>query len=74
LAESLAMELQPYNISVTLCLPPDTDTPGYAIEELSKPIETKAISQMANLVQPEVVAEKAFKDALVSAKIIKNHL
>ncbi|KAG5323653.1 KDSR reductase, partial [Pseudoatta argentina] len=64
LAESLVMELQPYNISVTLCLPPDTDTPGYAIEELSKPIETRAISQMVNLIQPEVVAEKAFEDAL----------
>ncbi|KYN03131.1 PREDICTED: 3-ketodihydrosphingosine reductase [Cyphomyrmex costatus] len=66
LAESLAMELQPYNISVTLCLPPDTDTPGYAIEELSKPIETKAISQVAKLVQPEVVADKLFEDALAS--------
>jgi len=64
LAESLTMELQPYGISVTLCLPPDTDTPGYAIEELSKPTETKAISQSAKLVNPEVVAEKVFKDAL----------
>lgn len=67
LAESLAMELQPYGISVTLSLPPDTDTPGYAVEELSKPKETKAISQMANLVQPEAVAEKTLEDALVSA-------
>jgi len=72
LAESLAMELQPYDISVTLCLPPDTDTPGYAVEELSKPIETKAISQMAKLVQPEIVAEKAFEDALVSARKLMN--
>jgi len=64
LAESLAMEMQPYGISVTLSLPPDTDTPGYAVEELSKPTETKAISQLANLVQPEIVAEKTFEDAL----------
>ncbi|XP_011882944.1 PREDICTED: 3-ketodihydrosphingosine reductase [Vollenhovia emeryi] len=64
LAESLAMELRPHGVSVTLCLPPDTDTPGYAVEELSKPPETKAISQVAKLVQPEVVAEKAFEDAL----------
>ncbi|TGZ50838.1 3-ketodihydrosphingosine reductase [Temnothorax longispinosus] len=64
LAESLEMELQPYNISVTLSLPPDTDTPGFAVEELSKPMETKVISQTVKLVQPEVVAEKTFKDAL----------
>lgn len=64
LAESLVMEVRPYGISVTLCLPPDTDTPGFAIEELSKPQETKVLSQMAKLVQPEVVAEKAFEDAL----------
>lgn len=60
------MELQPHGISVTLSLPQDTDTPGYAIEELSKPAETKAISQMGTLVQPEVVAEKTLQDALVS--------
>lgn len=60
------MEVRPYGISVTLCLPPDTDTPGFAVEELTKPQETKALSQMATLVQPEVVAEKAFEDALVS--------
>lgn len=64
LAESISMELTPYNISVTLCLPPDTDTPGFAIEELSKPLETKLISQTTSLVRPEVVAEKLFKDAL----------
>ncbi|EZA60332.1 hypothetical protein DMN91_010553 [Ooceraea biroi] len=64
LAESVAMELQPYNISVTLCLPPDTDTPGFAIEEQSKPLETKLISQTAALVMPEEVAEQLFKDAL----------
>lgn len=60
------MELRPYNISVTLCLPPDTDTPGFAVEELSKPLETRLISQTATLVTPDVVADKLFKDALVS--------
>lgn len=60
------MELAPYNISVTLSLPPDTDTPGFAIEELSKPLETKLISETSALVRPEVVADKIFKDALVS--------
>ncbi|CAK9805015.1 3-ketodihydrosphingosine reductase [Anthophora plagiata] len=64
LAESISMELAPYNISVTLCLPPDTDTPGFAIEGLSKPLETKLISETSALVSPEVVANKLFKDAL----------
>ncbi|XP_031779959.1 3-ketodihydrosphingosine reductase [Nasonia vitripennis] len=64
LAESLAMELTPYNVSVTLSLPPDTDTPGFAEEEKSKPLETKLISESAALVQPEEVAEKLLKDTL----------
>nr|XP_033206348.1 3-ketodihydrosphingosine reductase [Bombus vancouverensis nearcticus]XP_033206349.1 3-ketodihydrosphingosine reductase [Bombus vancouverensis nearcticus] len=64
LAESISMELAPYNISVTLSLPPDTDTPGFAIEEISKPLETKLISETSALVSPEVVANKLFKDAL----------
>ncbi|XP_057321811.1 3-ketodihydrosphingosine reductase [Microplitis mediator] len=63
LAESLAMEVNPHNVSVTLCLPPDTDTPGFAIEELSKPLETKLISESAGLVSPEVVAKQLIADA-----------
>ncbi|XP_017761187.1 PREDICTED: 3-ketodihydrosphingosine reductase [Eufriesea mexicana] len=64
LAESISMEVAPYNISVTLSLPPDTDTPGFAIEELSKPLETKLISETSSLVSPKVVAKGLFKDAL----------
>ncbi|XP_043277100.1 3-ketodihydrosphingosine reductase [Venturia canescens] len=64
LAESIAMELRPYNVSVTLNLPPDTDTPGFAVEELSKPLETKLISSSNELVKPEVVAEGLIQDAL----------
>ncbi|KAK0181255.1 hypothetical protein PV327_003553 [Microctonus hyperodae] len=64
LAESLAMELNIHNISVTLSMPPDTDTPGFAIEELSKPLETKLISGSAGLVHPDVVAKQLFEDAL----------
>ncbi|KAL7305796.1 hypothetical protein TKK_0002044 [Trichogramma kaykai] len=64
LAESLSMELKPYNVSVTLALPPDTDTPGFAVEQESKPLETKLISESASLVQPEVVAQQMYKDAM----------
>ncbi|KAG8223085.1 hypothetical protein J437_LFUL002033 [Ladona fulva] len=54
----------PYNISVTMALPPDTDTPGFANEEKDKPMETRLISQSAGLFEPEKVANKIMLDAL----------
>ncbi|XP_018908328.2 3-ketodihydrosphingosine reductase [Bemisia tabaci] len=63
-AETLRMEVKPYNISVTLALPPDTDTPGFANEEKTKPEETKQISGSAGLIAPSVVAKQIMKDAL----------
>ncbi|RXM93783.1 3-ketodihydrosphingosine reductase [Acipenser ruthenus] len=36
LAESLQMEIKPYNIYVTVAYPPDTDTPGLAEENKTK--------------------------------------
>ncbi|XP_023016777.2 3-ketodihydrosphingosine reductase [Leptinotarsa decemlineata] len=64
LAESLQMEVKPYNISVTLALPPDTDTPGFELENQTKPIETKLISEVAGLAKPEQVARNLIDDAL----------
>ncbi|GLG95616.1 Dehydrogenase/reductase SDR family protein 7-like [Gryllus bimaculatus] len=64
LAEALHMECKPYNVSVTLALPPDTDTPGLANEEKTKPLETRLISESAGLIQPEVVAKRLVVDAL----------
>lgn len=66
LAETIYMELKPYNISVTLSLPPDTDTPGFEKENVGKPAETILISESAGLFQPDVVAKKILEDALVS--------
>lgn len=66
LAESLRMELKPFNISVTLSLPPDTDTPGYENENKTKPEETKLISESGGLADPNVVAEALINDALVT--------
>ena len=34
--EALQMEVKPYNISVTIAYPPDTDTPGFKQENLIK--------------------------------------
>lgn len=70
LAESLHMELKDYNISVTLSLPPDTDTPGLAEENKTKPKETKVLCATSGLVKPEEVANKLMNDALVSLVLI----
>ncbi|KAG7166194.1 3-ketodihydrosphingosine reductase-like [Homarus americanus] len=64
LAEALHMEVKPYNISVTVCYPPDTDTPGLEEENKTKPIETKLISEAAGLFKAEEVAKKLVDDAL----------
>ena len=56
-AEALEMELKPYNITVTVSFPPDTDTPGFKEEEKGKPKETKLISAAAGLFKPDVVAK-----------------
>ncbi|CAK9297666.1 unnamed protein product [Gordionus sp. m RMFG-2023] len=62
LAESLQMEVKPYNIRVTLAFPPDTDTPGYAQENLTKPTVTKDICQTSGLFSPQVVAKQLIED------------
>ncbi|KAL2097734.1 hypothetical protein ACEWY4_006941 [Coilia grayii] len=64
LAESLQMEMKPYNIYVTVAYPPDTDTPGLAEENKFKPLETKLISETAGVCQPEQVAKIVVKDAV----------
>uniref|UniRef100_A0A8C2Q3Q0 3-dehydrosphinganine reductase n=1 Tax=Cyprinus carpio TaxID=7962 RepID=A0A8C2Q3Q0_CYPCA len=64
LAEALQMEMKPYNIYVTVAYPPDTDTPGFAEENKTKPLETKLISETAGVCQPEQVAKIVVKDAV----------
>jgi len=57
---------------VTLSLPPDTDTPGFAEEQKSKPEETKIISEAAGLFSADAVAQKMLNDALVGFLITYN--
>jgi NAD(P)-dependent dehydrogenase (short-subunit alcohol dehydrogenase family) len=56
LSETLRMELKRYGIRVSVLCPPDTDTPGFELENRTKPPETWAIGETAKLVEPEVVA------------------
>ena len=55
-SEALRSELKPFGIRVAVLCPSDTDTPALAIENRTKPEETRAISENAGLLQPEDVA------------------
>jgi 3-dehydrosphinganine reductase len=55
-AEALQMEVKPYNIYVSVCYPPDTDTPGYELEMKSKPLITKKLSESGSVYSPHSVA------------------
>lgn len=63
-------QVRSYGIKVTVSLPPDTDTPGFAAEEKNKPEETKLISQSSGLFSPDEVARKILNDASVSFLMI----
>ena len=54
LAEVLQMELLLENICVQIAYPPDTDTPGYQLEQVEKPKVTQLISETAGLFQPDM--------------------
>ncbi|MFX1276091.1 MAG: SDR family NAD(P)-dependent oxidoreductase [Promethearchaeota archaeon] len=64
LTEALRHELKPYNIRFSLIYPTDTDTPGYAEENKTKPEECALISTVGKLANPDEVAEKYIKSIL----------
>ena len=49
-------ELKPRGVQVSILFPPDTDTPGFEHENLSKPPETAKLSEAGKLMSPEAVA------------------
>ncbi len=55
-SQALRAELWPHGVRVSLCLPPDTDTPQLAFENQHKPAETKAIAGTVKTLRPEQVA------------------
>lgn len=65
------MELVGTNVRQTLVFPPDTDTPGFANEELTKPNETKLISSSGGLHSPDEIGKKLIHDAMVSFMLRK---
>ncbi|KAK9824854.1 hypothetical protein WJX81_008518 [Elliptochloris bilobata] len=58
MADSLRNELLASGVRVSVAYPPDTDTPGYAAEQKTKPPECHAVSRAAGdvLYSPEQVA------------------
>ena len=61
--EVLNQECYNDGIGVTVAYPPDTDTPGFAEENKSKPEETRLISESAGLFTAENVAGKMVRSA-----------
>lgn len=51
------MELKPFNIFISVCYPPDTDTPGYEKEMSTKPALTKKLSESGSVFHPSSVAK-----------------
>lgn len=64
LAETLQMEVKPYNMAVTVSFPPDTDTPGFHSEDETKPEATRLISETAGLHTAEAVAKSIIQSSL----------
>lgn len=56
-SQCLRAEMWPHGIRVSVCLPPDTDTPQLAFENQYKPAETKAIAGNVKTLPAAAVAE-----------------
>jgi 3-dehydrosphinganine reductase len=56
-SQALRAEMWPHGVGVSVCLPPDTDTPQLAFEDQYKPAETKAIAGTVKALSAREVAE-----------------
>lgn len=74
LAETLRAELAEHGIAVSVACPPDTDTPQYAAEQVTKPAATKAISAGGGLHSSDAVARKIIAEALKGRFMITHGL
>ena len=60
LAEILRVELRQHNLSLTLSMPPDTDTPQLADEVKSRPPVTSRISGLGSVLSADSVARNIY--------------
>ncbi len=56
-SQALRAELWPHGIAVSVCMPPDTDTPQLAFENQFKPAETKAVAGTVKPLSADQVAQ-----------------
>lgn len=50
------LQVKPFGIYVSVAYPPDTDTPGYEIENLTKPSMTQKLSESGSVFSAQQVA------------------
>jgi len=67
LTEVLRHELKPYNIACSILYPPDTDTPGYEVENRTKPKECAIMSEKAKLMSADDVGA-AFIEGIIKKR------
>lgn len=60
-SEALRGELWPEQVRVSVCFPPDTDTPQLHFENQHKPAETKAIAGQVKPLTAEIVADATLR-------------
>lgn len=60
-SEALRSEMKQHNIDILVLCPPDTDTPGFRTENITKPEETKAVSGTARVKTADEVAKALVK-------------
>jgi len=58
LTDTLRHELQPYNIHFSVICPSDVKTPGYEIENQTKPQECLLLSEGISIMEPKEVAKE----------------
>ncbi|CAM9479822.1 unnamed protein product [Choristocarpus tenellus] len=61
LAQALQMEVKAFGIAVSVSYPPDTDTPGFEVENVSKPEATRLISEGGGIFSAQKVASGIVK-------------
>ena len=62
-SDCLRQELLDHGVKISVCFPPDTDTPQLAAENEIKPPETKAIAGEVKMMSAEAVAAAMLKGA-----------
>jgi len=69
-SDALRSELKFTGVKISLSFPPDTDTPGFEIENKTKPPITMEVSKAGGLAKPEEVAESILKGMIKNRYLI----